>query len=517
MSAAERRPRGRHVRGPWRPSTFGGALGTVLMSAVLPGSAQLAAGRKVIGRTALAVWILLLLGGLGAVGYILSTGEVTDMAALAVRHPRLISGVQIGALVLGAAWLLLLLDAWRTTRPLAWPIGQRTISTVTTAVVAAAGVVPVYFTAQYAGASHGLVTDVFQEKADESSFTAQRSRARPNGRINVLLLGGDGATDREGVRTDSMQVASIDRRTGKAVLIALPRSLQKAPFPEESPIAELFPNGFDDLLTNLYPFGTSRPDLFPGASDPGAEAIMQAAGEITGLPIHNYVLVNLGGFRDVVDAIGGIDMYVNEPVPIGGERYADGSVKVEPTDWIEPGQHHLDGYHALWFARGRFNSDDYSRMRRQRCVMGAILEQANPTDVLLRYQQIASSAKRLMTTNISRSELSELVEIAGDTRKHKVVSVTFTRKLINTVDPDFDGMREVVREAITESLRPGSSEILAAPTPTPGATGKAGSGGGPTRQTDDAPGTDETADPEVSSTPEPQDATGDLDAVCRYS
>src|SRR4051794_26099220 len=216
MPAAEPRPRGRHVRGPWRPDHFGGVIGTVLLSAVLPGSAQLASGRKVLGRVALTVWILLLLGGLGFVAYVVATGkDAGDIAGLTVVRPRVLTAVRIASIALGAAWLFLLLDAWRSTRPLAWPWSQRVVSGLTTAVVAVAGLSPAFLAAQYASASHGLVTHVFKSGTDENSFTAQQRRQRPDGRINILLLGGDGAADREGVRTDSMQVASVDQRTGK--------------------------------------------------------------------------------------------------------------------------------------------------------------------------------------------------------------------------------------------------------------------------------------------------------------
>jgi LCP family protein required for cell wall assembly len=512
MPSPERRPRGRHVRAPWRPGSFGGVIGTVLLSAVLPGSAQLAAGRKALGRTALTVWILLLLGGLGFIAYVLTTGDAT-MAYRIAADAQLLNVVRIGAIVLGAVWLILLLDAWRTTRPLAWPTGQRLVSALTTVVIAVAGVVPISVAAQYAGATRGVVTGVFQEKPDDQSFTAKARKERPDGRMNILLLGGDGGRDRKGVRTDSMQVVSVDRRSGRAILVALPRSLQHAQFPAGSPMAARFPNGFDDLLTNIYPYGQDHPDLFPGASNPGAEAIMQAAGEITGLHIDRYVLVNLAGFRDVVDAIGGIDMYVSERVPIGGELYPDGRVKVPPSGWIEPGAHHLDGFHALWYARGRFNSDDYSRMRRQRCVMGAILDQANPKDVLLRYQRIANSTKNLVSTNISQSELPELVDVAADTRKHKIVSVTLTRNLINTVHPDFTQTRKLVREALTESEHPGASTI---PTGEPTPTTTSGSTGSTATGSTGSTGSASTPQASSTETPKPVDATGDLDSVCRY-
>lgn len=507
-------PRGRHVRGPWRPASFSRSVSLVLLSAVLPGSAQITARRHaVLGRVALTAWVLLLLVALGVVGYVLVTGDMGAVVSLAVR-PNALALFRGAAVVVAAVWLVLLIDAWRLSRPGHWRPGQRVVSGLTALALAVVGVVPAVAAARYAGIQRDLVDTVFQEEPDRHSFTAQRRRQeRPDGRVNVLLLGGDGGDGRDGVRTDSMQIASVDRRTGKAVLVALPRSLQNAPFPEGTPMDGRFPNGFDayqGLLNAVYVYGAENPDLFPGASNPGAEAIMQAASEITGLNIDYYVLVNLEGFTDLVDAMDGIDLYVSERVPIGGKLSLDGStVLAYPSGYIEPSPEpqHLDGYHALWFARSRFNSDDYSRMRRQRCVMSAFLEQAEPRRVLANYQDIASSTKNLVETNIPQSALPELVEIALDARKHDVASVTFTRKVVDTVDPDFGEMRQLVERAIKESVSPGSTTLAS---PSPSATTP---GGTPTS----SPTPDEEADeePEPSESAEPTDVTADLDAVCR--
>src|SRR5690606_36791035 len=105
-----------------------------------------------------------------------------------------------------------------------------------------------------------------------------------------------------------------------------------------------------------------------------------------GLRIDYYVLVNLKAFEQLIDAFGGITVNVNYPVPKGGSE-EEGR---KPGGWIQPGPNQrLDGFDALWFARGRWGLDDYQRMLRQRCVIKAIIDQADPIKVLTRFEAIA--------------------------------------------------------------------------------------------------------------------------------
>jgi hypothetical protein len=100
--------------------------------------------------------------------------------------------------------------------------------------------------------------------------------------------------------------------------------------------------------------------------------------EITGLRLHYTTVINLDGFESLVDAMGGVTVTINEKLPIGGHLNSAGQL-VGVDAWIQPGTQHLDGYHALWFARSRLASDDYNRMRRQRCLVGKILDPGQPS------------------------------------------------------------------------------------------------------------------------------------------
>ena len=161
----------------------------------------------------------------------------------------------------------------------------------------------------------------------------------------MLLVGSDAGADREGIRPDTMIVASIDTKTGDTVLFSLPRNLQRVPFPPGSPAAADYPQGFycinpangvntDCLLNGIWTFAENHAgDYYKGVKNPGLTATMQAAEQVTGLRINNYVMIDLKGFQEFVDAIGGVTIDVKQRLPIGGNVENPGAT----IGWIEPG------------------------------------------------------------------------------------------------------------------------------------------------------------------------------------
>ena len=133
---------------------------------------------------------------------------------------------------------------------------------------------------------------------------------------------------------------------------------------------------------------------------------MEGVEGITGLKINYYAMVNLQGFRSMVQAVGGLTLNVRDRIPIGG---VGGPV----TGHIEPGVQQLNGFETLWFARSRESADDYSRMARQKCVMNAMLQQLSPTTVVTKFEAIADASEKLVTTDLPASELGTLRR-AGD-------------------------------------------------------------------------------------------------------
>src|SRR3954452_10771956 len=105
-------------------------------------------------------------------------------------------------------------------------------------------------------------------------------------------------------------------------LFSLPRNLENLPFPADSPLAEAYPNGFVDatesesLLNAVYRNGpAAHPDILGPTDHPGADILKLGVAEALGLDIDYFVLVNLDGFSQLVDALDGITVNVNYWVP----------------------------------------------------------------------------------------------------------------------------------------------------------------------------------------------------------
>lgn len=417
------------------------------MTLILPGSAQLMCGNKAVGRAALRVVGILLLGT--AVVVWIEGRE--GLLELGFESWALVS-LQTGIVVLGLCWLALFMDAWRLGRPPTLVRSHRLTVSLLSLVLMAGVAVPSAYSANLIQTHRNFLED---------TFVGGGIRDLYNGRLNILLLGGDGGDNREGIRTDSITLASIDVSNGKTVLFSLPRNLQYAQFPPGTAMEAQFPNGFPDFFFGLYTYGAEHPEFFPGAKDPGALAVQQAVAQTLGIPVHYYALVNLAGFENVVNALGGVTIRVEERLPIGGGKSLTG-VSMPIRGYIEPGLQKLNGYKALWYARSRASSDDYDRITRQKCVLGAILRAADPATILLNYTKLTKASKQVLTTDLSIEAVQRLIGVVSEAKNQKMTSVQFVPPAINPAAPDLTFIRAQVEKALEESDRP-----TASPTPTP--------------------------------------------------
>jgi LCP family protein required for cell wall assembly len=227
-------------------------------------------------------------------------------------------------------------------------------------------------------------------------------------RVNVLLLGGDAGPGRWSLRTDSMIVISIDPVIGDTVMISVPRNLTRMPFPPGTPLASKFPRGFNDIANAVYTYANGHRDIAGGNDDAGAQAIKLGIAQLLGMPINYYVLVNMAGFVDVVDALGGIDVNVPTRLPSPGNP---GDAKHEVPEYIEAGQQHMDGTLALAFARSRKADSDYRRMGRQRCVLAAIATAATPRALATGLPDLVDAFGQAVRTDIPRDRLGEFAQL----------------------------------------------------------------------------------------------------------
>ncbi|MBU1801291.1 MAG: LCP family protein [Actinobacteria bacterium] len=411
---------------------FRRALSLMAMTLIAPGSAQLVAGNRRIGTVAFRIWL-----GLLAVGLATVVALVADrgLALTLAFNTSLLLLVKLVLFALAIGWAALFVDAWRIGAPLSYGLRHRRASVAVNGLLCFGVAGTLLFGAHLVGVQRDLTLALSGSGGSSSAH---------DGRINVLLMGGDSGDGRWGLRPDSMNIASIDVETGRTVLVALPRNMAQFPFKEGSVMAEQFPQGFDCdgcYLNGVSTWAQDHTDLFPDSDNPGVDATIMGIEGITGLSINYWAMVNLQGFKDLVNAVGGVTLTVRQPIPVGG-------LGSDVTGYIDPGTRKLDGFETLWYARAREGSDDYSRMARQKCVMSAMLSQVSPQKVVTNFASLAKASAAMISTNIPAGDFDTLAELALKARGQKISPLSLVPPMINTGDPDIDLVQSKVAEAI---------------------------------------------------------------------
>ncbi len=306
-----------------------------------------------------------------------------------------------------------------------------------------------------------VVTPVASAPGEVATPVIDRSQAafwRPFGeeRLNVLLLGGDAGPGRRGLRTDTMLVVSIDPVSGDTALIGIPRNFGGVTLKDgtEVPVK---------LLNAVYGWGHRNPAGFEGP-DPGATATKEVIENITGLEIDHFMLVDLTGFAELVDAFGGVSLDVVRP--INGPLYDPEGGGYEMVR-IEPGEQLLDGDHALAYARARYGTSDYSRMGRQRCIISSMARDADMADLVSRLPDIMDVIEAHTTTDLPVEMVPDLIRLSARVESEHIRVIGFDSKWRTgrTVEgaaiPDVARIREAVRTIIED---PSTAEDLGATT-----------------------------------------------------
>lgn len=445
------------------------ALFLLLLTVFIPGGAQVVAGNRSLGRKALAVtlacWFAILL--VIAVG-VVNRGLVIQILA----RPQAQLVLAFALVLLAVGWLILFVNTLRIIRPGLLSPGMKGIIAAVTAVLVVATSGALGYGAYVLNTGRGTIENV---------FTAGPAFDPVDGRYNILLMGGDAGANRVGLRPDSISLVSIDAKTGQTAVISVPRNFQNAQFPASSPMGEVFPDGFDCgdecIINALYPtVENDYADLYPGAANPGAEAMMDAIEGSTGVEVQAYVLIDMAGFEEFIDAMGGVTLDSGGWVPYRGPQRSDSPIR---TRWFPPGEINLSGADALWYARSRYFTTDYHRIRRQQCMQQAMISQFNPQTVLTRFSGIMSAGERLLETDIPQDQLGSFINLADKSRKSPTARLTLGAPDFGTSSdrfstfPDFGQIHTRVDELLLEASADAPEPSSAAP-----ATGSGGSDSG---------------------------------------
>jgi len=381
-----------------------------LLSFLWPGLGHWYAGRM---RTAalfalpvLGIVVLLLLQAVGSLGQLASL-LLTPSSALTVV-------ILIGLL---AAWRLLAIADAMSIGDVRSPLRHRptvvTFSALALAVVLMHGAMGYAAWAFYDATSRIFVGDGSPDGSPAPSLAPgvtpdpdAEYQASPiatpesaSDRINILLTGIDAAETRRNELTDTLLVVSLDPSTGHVALISFPRDITHFP---------RYDGGtFEGKINSFMSNARRHPDEFP---DGPLTSLVRQMGFLLGAPIHYYAAIDLGGFRRMIDLVGGVT--VENPRDINDPRY----------DWLDgtsgfrlsAGKHHLDGRTALAYVRSRqgVGDTDFSRARRQQQVLLALREQLTKPEQLPQIPGLLDAAGDTIRTNFPSERVGEMIDLA---------------------------------------------------------------------------------------------------------
>ena len=424
------------------------------LGTMLPGLAIVRRNRKSI-----AGWILLCGFFLGIAAIVITAliYGPTAFASRVVSSPKILRFASIVLLIGLVIWVLVILRSFAVSkRGFRLPKPQKVLSWVLVVSLIVIVGIPLSVGAAYANVTATTLSKVFGKEG--AKVLKREDLWADKERINVFLIGQDSADNRQGVRPDTMLVASIDTRSGQTTLISVPRNLAFPEFPEGSKLAETFPNGFrptgnptEDLINAVWDWAENSPEAVGDTHglEPGMFATIQAVEASLGLNTDYWTAVNMQGFTDLITTMGGVELDVERPIPMGGGTNQHTGAKNQIFDWIDPGPQRLEGKKALWYTRSRDGADNYDRMCRQQRFLKAALEQLSPQEMALKYPQLAASASDNIRTDIPLSDLSAFADLAMVMRDTEVKSAQITNDVVNTLHPDYDDLRAWVKKNTT--------------------------------------------------------------------
>ena len=490
MSTPQREPRSR--------SAFSAAF----LSLVFPGLGHAYAGAhsRALAFAAMPVLVLALFAG------IVLRADGTDLLAFFVQEPVLIGLFAVNVIAL-AYRIVAAVDAWQVARFLnagdasgggrlgraRLPLNQLSVAGLLAVVLVMSG--GHFAVARYNALALNLVDCVFSEGGDPSCESPEASQdpgqsldpedsAEPSAsadaasaptpegtpgsgtpaptlppwdgkeRLNVLLVGSDQRKGDTSFNTDTMIVVSVDPETGEVAMLQVPRDMVDVPVPANA--RSLWGNVYRGKINSWFTQNRNRTDLWPGttADARGFASLKAILGELYGLDIRYYVMVNFDGFVKVVDTLGGLQ--VNVQIPVAESTY--------PLDtghsgriYIPAGPQHMTGEQALIYARSRHRSTDFDRGRRQQRVLVSLRDQMSAQAIIANLPGLVDALKGSVKTDIQTSALPRLLALAESVDTKNIRSYVFSPSFYATeyltsprgyiITPNVARIRKAVKEA----------------------------------------------------------------------
>ena len=220
-------------------------------------------------------------------------------------------------------------------------------------------------------------------------------------RINILLLGLRGPDDPNGgLLTDTMMLLSIKKSTNQIAMISVPRDLY---ITIPGTVTQSNRSGLKEKINFAYVFGEEK------KAGAGLTYSKAAVSRVTDLFIDYSAVVDFTAFKEAVDTLGGVDIYLDKPF-----KETTQFAKEILID-LPAGANHLNGETALYFVRSRYSTNDFDRAKRQQQVLLAVKEKAFSLGVLLNPVKIFEFLDilgRHVRTDIGMGEITSLISLS---------------------------------------------------------------------------------------------------------
>jgi LCP family protein required for cell wall assembly len=244
-------------------------------------------------------------------------------------------------------------------------------------------------------------------------------------RLNILLIGTDQRPKEGTYNTDTLIVVSIDPVTRQVAMFSLPRDTVDIPLPS-GPLRNAYARGvYPKKINALFTSVRNRPDLVAGTDRTrGYNALKSVLGNLYGLDVKYFVEVNFDGFKQVVDALGGVT--INVQIPVTDETYPSDTGRLARV-YIPTGIQHMTGAEALVYARSRHSGQgDFDRAARQQRVLTSLREQADIATLVPRIPQLVDALKATVRTDIPQAVLAKMAGLAGSIDTRNIRSFVFS-------------------------------------------------------------------------------------------
>lgn len=277
----------------------------------------------------------------------------------------------------------------------------------------------------------------------------------PDKPVNILLMGSDSRSGkgndrygkdagRGGARSDTTILLHISADRSRALALSIPRDLWVKQPSCANP----------DKVANYY-------YKFNNAFDAGGAACTtQAVQDLTGVPVHHIAVVDFAGFKQVVDALGGVEVCLNEPVNDDHARL-----------YLPAGKTVVTGNTALAFVRARYSlgdGSDIGRIQRQQAFLSSAIRKVTDTQMLLNPAKVYSvldTATKALTVDKSLDSLSAMRQLVDSVRGLKPANITFVtmpftyRSDMANVDPDMDKAQPILNAMKDDTQWPPAADV----------------------------------------------------------